>query len=72
CPPNNLSYYNQYTIKAKDFKSCVNEDCTNVCSEGIINCVKTECTEADIKGGICVVPVIPAITEESIVIGTEN
>jgi hypothetical protein len=67
-----LSYYNQYTIKAKDFKSCVNEDCTNVCSEGIINCVKTECTEADIKGGICVVPVIPAITEESIVIGTEN
>lgn len=57
CPPNNLSYYNTYTIKASDFATCTNEDCTQACKEGIISCEKTECTENDIEEGICVVPV---------------
>ena len=56
CPPNNLSYYNQYTIKARDFKYCTNEDCTDVCKNNIISCVKIECTEIDINEGLCVIP----------------
>ncbi len=56
CPPNNLSYYNEYTLKARDFKSCLNEDCTLACTTGVINCVKTECTESDISDGTCVGP----------------
>ena len=56
CPPNNLSYYNEYTLRAKDFKVCVNEDCTEACTTGIINCVKTECTDSNIEDGTCVVP----------------
>jgi len=54
CPPNNLSYYNQYTIKAKDFSACKNEDCKEVCELGLIKCTKTECTENDINDGLCV------------------
>ncbi|MFA6354903.1 MAG: hypothetical protein WCW65_00555 [Candidatus Paceibacterota bacterium] len=56
CPPNGLSYYNTYTLKASDFKSCVNEDCTEACTAGTINCIKTECTETDINDEVCVVP----------------
>jgi len=58
CPPNNLSYYNMYTIKAKDFKFCPEEDCTDTCKLGVINCVKTECTDSDINEGICVAPIV--------------
>src|ERR1035437_5572853 len=56
CPPNNLSYYNEYTLRAKDFKACINEDCTLACTTGVINCVKTECTDTNIEDGTCVVP----------------
>ena len=42
CPPNGFSYYNTYTIKANDFKACANEDCSYVCSNNIINCIKTD------------------------------
>lgn len=59
CPPNNLSYYNSYTIKAKDFKTCENEDCTQVCTTKQIECVKTECTEDDITSGACMLPEVP-------------
>jgi len=54
CPPNNLSYYNQYTINANDFQSCANEDCSYVCSNNIISCIKTECINDDIQNGVCV------------------
>ena len=56
CPPNGLSYYNQYTLKASDFKACANEDCTEACTTGVISCTKTECTESDIDDGTCVAP----------------
>lgn len=69
CPPNNLSYYNQYTINAKDFELCLNEDCTQVCSTGAINCVKTECTVEDTDAGICTTP--PVNTEIDTDINTE-
>lgn len=56
CPPNNFSYYNQYIIKAKDFKYCVDEDCTEACATGLIQCEKIECTESDISDSLCVEP----------------
>ena len=56
CPPNGFSYYNQLTIKASDFKYCVNEDCTEACATGLIQCEKTECTDDDISSGTCVTP----------------
>jgi hypothetical protein len=56
CPLNNLSYYNIYSIKASDYDVCVNEDCTTACSSGLIYCNKTECTDSDLKDGICIKP----------------
>lgn len=56
CPPNNLSYYSVYTLKAKDFNQCINEDCTDFCSLNTGMCIKTECTESDISDGTCVLP----------------
>lgn len=58
CPPNNLSYYNEYTILASDFQACTNEDCTQACKEGTIECTKTECTTEELSIGICV-PIEP-------------
>ena len=43
-------------IKAKDFSACKNEDCTEACGLGLIQCIKTECTTDDINQGICVEP----------------
>jgi len=58
CPPNDLSYYSQYTIKARDFKYCGNEDCTVACATGLIKCVKTECIkdQANNNGDVCKTP----------------
>jgi len=56
CPPNNFSYYNQYTIRANDFRYCADEDCTEACATNLINCTKIECTETDIADGVCVEP----------------
>jgi len=56
CPPNQLSYYNTYTIKAHDFRFCLEGDCDQVCKNGLISCQKTECTESDISYGICLIP----------------
>ncbi|MFA6273775.1 MAG: hypothetical protein WC662_01310 [Candidatus Paceibacterota bacterium] len=56
CPPNGFSYYNEYTISAKDFSKCENEDCTEACSTGLIQCEKTECTEQDLVDEICIAP----------------
>lgn len=59
CPPNNLSYYNTYTLSANDFSKCLNEDCTDLCSANNGICIKTECTASDISDGTCVLPASP-------------
>lgn len=59
CPQNNLSYFNKYTIKARDFDSCTNGDCTQACENKVISCEKAECTESDFADGSCVVQQIP-------------
>ncbi len=56
CPPNNLSYYSQYTLSAKDFAKCANEDCTEACATKLIKCEKVNCSESDLQNGTCVLP----------------
>jgi hypothetical protein len=72
CPPNNLSYYNQYTIKANDFKVCKNEDCKEACGLGLIQCIKTECSDGDIAEGVCLLPFSTTEDEELINLDLEN
>ena len=33
CPPNELEDYLTYSIKASDFKECLNDDCSNFCRD---------------------------------------
>lgn len=68
CPPNGLSYYGKYTIKAKDFKFCQNEDCTEACKNGSIKCLKTECSKDNTDGDICTEP----IDTNTDILNTEN
>src|SRR3989338_11661634 len=42
CPPNGLSDFKRYSLKARDFKLCENEDCAKVCECGIIKCEPVE------------------------------
>lgn len=56
CPPNNLSYYNQYIINAKDFEKCLHGDCFDACNSKIIKCLHIKCTDDDINNGICLNP----------------
>ena len=56
CPPNGLTHYNTYTLRASDYKYCENEDCYLSCTTGKIKCEKTECTKNDFTSGTCVGP----------------
>ena len=53
CPPNGLSDFKRYSLKASDFKMCENEDCTNVCETEIIKCESIQCTEDEEMGESC-------------------
>ncbi len=43
CPPNGLSIYKEYYIKAYDFQNCSDNSCTEQCSSGAIKCEVIEC-----------------------------
>lgn len=43
CPPNNLSVFKRYSLKASDFKYCENEDCKVACESGQIKCEPVPC-----------------------------
>lgn len=53
CPPNQLTLFKRYALNADDFKLCENEDCTNVCMSGIIECELLECVEDPDYGETC-------------------
>ena len=53
CPPNGLSDFKRYSLKASDFKYCKNEDCTSVCENGEIKCEQITCTEDPEVGESC-------------------
>jgi len=55
CPPNNLSLYSQYHMRAYDFEKCENEDCTNLCTTTNL-CTQVLCSEQDIEDGLCLTP----------------
>lgn len=50
CPPNGLSHFKRYTLNANDFKYCQDEDCTNACESGQIQCTRVQCVE-DLEAG---------------------
>lgn len=43
CPPNGLSIYKKYLIRARDFAKCTDNSCTNVCAEEQGICTPTIC-----------------------------
>jgi len=53
CPPNGLSNFKRYSLKASDFKYCQNEDCTGVCETGEIKCEPIKCSENVDLGESC-------------------
>jgi hypothetical protein len=57
CPPNGLSEYRAYTIKASVFSSCTDNSCTNICqnSETAMQCEEIVCSEED--GDSCSKPI---------------
>lgn len=57
CPPNELSNFKRYSLRADDFQYCENEDCATVCASGEIECTQIECTVDELYGEYCVSPV---------------
>lgn len=53
CPPNGLSNFKRYSLNARDFEMCENEDCENACETGSIQCEPIECEEDPIYGESC-------------------
>lgn len=61
CPPNGLSDFKRYSLKASDFKYCKNEDCLQACTDGAIKCSQVKCTENSETGESCVSPEVSII-----------
>src|SRR3989339_642281 len=53
CPPNGLSDFKRYSLNARDFKMCENEDCAIACETGIIKCEPIECAKDLTTGESC-------------------
>lgn len=58
CPANELSDFKRYSLKARDFQFCENEDCTSACENGKIECELLECVEDIEFGESCSLPVL--------------
>jgi hypothetical protein len=46
CPPNGLSNYRVFNIKAADFEKCSDNSCLNECASGKISCKEIKCGES--------------------------
>src|SRR3989344_8765702 len=46
CPPNGLSNYKEFYVKAFEFSKCSNNSCELECNNGSINCVPIPCGES--------------------------
>src|SRR3989344_8722729 len=51
CPPNGLSNYKQFYIKAYDFPQCSDNSCAQECETGMLVCKPIECNES--QGDSC-------------------
>lgn len=47
CPPNQLEYYRQFLVSAKNFTSCYDNSCLIRCTEGSIECEERVCGESE-------------------------
>jgi len=46
CPPNELSVYKKYYVRASDFKNCTDDSCAEQCDARLISCQRVICTES--------------------------
>lgn len=46
CPPNGLTSYKVFQVKAKDFEKCTDDSCQNECLNGTISCTEVKCGES--------------------------
>lgn len=53
CPSNDLSVFKKYTLKAKDFKYCENENCAVACESGQVQCEAVPCEIDEEYGESC-------------------
>jgi hypothetical protein len=53
CPPNGLEEFKRYSLNAKDFKYCDNEDCLIACESNKIECESIPCIEDPLMGESC-------------------
>lgn len=47
CPPNGLSNYKVFSVKAYDFPKCSDNSCEKECEKGMIACVSVPCGESE-------------------------
>lgn len=47
CPPNGLSYYDQFYVKAYDFPKCADDSCAYECLTGAVSCTQVVCGESE-------------------------
>ena len=47
CPPNGLSVYKEFYVKAFDFEKCTNNSCHKECVSGLIKCTPIPCGDSD-------------------------
>ena len=47
CPPNGLSNYKVFSVKAYDFAKCSDNSCKKECEGGLIVCVAIPCGESE-------------------------
>jgi hypothetical protein len=43
CPPNGLSTYKKFYVKAYDFDKCSDDTCSAECASGLIKCIPIIC-----------------------------
>ena len=46
CPPNGLSIYKKFYVKAYEFPKCKDNSCKNECALGLIKCISVPCGES--------------------------
>ncbi len=46
CPPNGLSSYKQFYVKAYDFHKCSDNSCKKECNSSIIECIPILCGDS--------------------------
>jgi hypothetical protein len=47
CPPNQLSVYRTFQVRAADFKSCADNSCLKECTSGVISCNEIMCGDSE-------------------------